>query len=319
MKRVFVFFILIGFLFTPPAFAAERFFEIKAKKFSYTPNIIEVNKGDTVRIRLISEDVSHGFYLDGYEISTSAHPGQEGSLKFVADKTGKFSFRCSVTCGEFHPYMVGYLKVKTNWRYYLGILPIFIFGIGSLLLTQRRKSNPGNSSVHEAQSPSDSGYLRQDKLFGIIPLDWRFELTKYKPIRALFKSRWFPFIFLVMNLAIFTVILLAGFVGGFSTGNYNFGVMIVWILWWVLLMLFMVPVVGRLWCMVCPFPLIGDWIQRGRLVSVGRQRSWGLNKRWPNKWRNLWPLVILFWIATWFSGFFTVRPYATFILLGTII
>lgn len=302
---LFVLLVSAGFFSSTSAKAPEeKFFEIKAKKFAYAPYVIQVNKGDLVRIRLISEDVHHGLYLDGYEIQASALPGQEGTFTFVANKTGRFTFRCSVTCGEFHPYMVGYLIVKPNWRYSFGLFPIFIFGIGSLVLTLRRKGNPSNP---------------QDKLFGIVPLNWRFELTKFKPIRALFKSRWFPFIFIVINLAIFTVIILAGFVGGFSAGNYNFGIMMVWILWWVLLMMFMVPLVGRLWCMVCPFPLIGDWIQRGKLVDVGRQRSWGLNKRWPNKWRNLWPLVILFWIATWFSGFFTVRPYATFILLGVII
>lgn len=103
----------------PSAQAAERFFEIKAKKFSYTPNIINVQRGDTVKIRLISEDVHHGFFLDGYGVRTSAHPGQEGSAKFTADKPGRYTFRCSVTCGEFHPYMVGYLVVGPNSRFWL--------------------------------------------------------------------------------------------------------------------------------------------------------------------------------------------------------
>lgn len=119
----------------------ERFFEIKAKKFFYTPNIIEVNKGDLVRVRLISEDVHHGFYVDGYGISTSAHPGQDGSLKWTADKPGRFCFRCSVTCGEFHPYMVGYLVVKPNSRYNLFAGAIIIAGFGSLLLVFRKKEN----------------------------------------------------------------------------------------------------------------------------------------------------------------------------------
>lgn len=157
------------------------------------------------------------------------------------------------------------------------------------------------------------------KLLGLIPMSWRLELTAWPVLRWLFKRRWFPMIFILVNLAIFVVILTSGLMGGFSAGNYSFGVMIVWILWWVLLMMFMVPVVGRLWCMVCPFPLIGEWLQRGKLIGVGRQKSWGLNKKWPSKWKNLWPLVILFWISTWFSGFFTVRPLATFLLLGAII
>ncbi|MFQ6113972.1 MAG: 4Fe-4S binding protein, partial [bacterium] len=228
-------------------------------------------------------------------------PGETRTVNFKADKSGRFTFRCSVTCGEFHPYMVGYLKVLPNTKFYAGISLIFLLGIGSLAFNRKRKGNP------------------HDKLFGIIPHDWRFELTKFKPIRVQFKSRWCPLVFILFNLFIFTIILLAGFVGGFSAGNYNFGVMIVWILWWVLLMTIFVPVIGRFWCMVCPFPLIGDWLQRGKLLSVGRQKSWGLNKKWPKKFRNLWSLTILFFVATFFSGFFTVRPFATFVLLAVII
>ncbi|MFC2174086.1 hypothetical protein ACFLU6_15920, partial [Acidobacteriota bacterium] len=73
------------------------------------------------------------------------------------------------------------------------------------------------------------------------------------------------------------------------------------------------------WCMICPFPLLGDWLQRGKLVDVGRQRSWGLSKKWPRKFRNLWPLTVIFFVSTLFSGFFTVKPFATFILLAVII
>lgn len=115
------------------AFAEEKFFEIKAKKFSYTPNIIKVNKGDEVRIRLLSEDVRHGFFLDGYNVRTTTYPGQEGSLKFVANKAGRFVFRCSVTCGEFHPYMVGYLIVEPNSRFLILVSAIIIIALISLL------------------------------------------------------------------------------------------------------------------------------------------------------------------------------------------
>jgi cytochrome c oxidase subunit 2 len=140
MKRVFLVIFFI-FLFGSISLAEEKFFEIKAKKFVYTPNIIKVNKGDQVKIRLISEDVHHGLFLDGYGIKTSAHPGQEGSLDFVANKSGRFSFRCSVTCGEFHPYMIGYLIVEPNIRLYFYILLTLILGVGSFFITLRRNLN----------------------------------------------------------------------------------------------------------------------------------------------------------------------------------
>lgn len=125
------------------ALAAERFFEIKAKKFSYTPNIITVNRGDTVKIRLLSEDVHHGFFLDGYGIKTSAHPGMEGSLKFIADKAGRYTFRCSVTCGEFHPYMVGYLVVGPNSRFWLFAAIVLAIAAGGIITLNRVKKTNG--------------------------------------------------------------------------------------------------------------------------------------------------------------------------------
>jgi len=100
-----------------PTRGEERAITIVARRFQYTPNVVRVRRGDTVTIRLMSEDVHHGFYLDGYEVQTSALPGQDGVVRFVAAKTGKFAFRCSVTCGAFHPYMIGYLKVEPDYRF----------------------------------------------------------------------------------------------------------------------------------------------------------------------------------------------------------
>ena len=129
-------------IFTSVSFAQEdRFFEIKAKRFSYTPNIIKVNKGDSVRLRLISEDVTHGLFIDGYGLNTSAHPGQDGNITFTADKPGRFSFRCSVTCGEFHPYMIGYLIVEPNSRFLLYVLLTIAMGLASVLFINLRKTD----------------------------------------------------------------------------------------------------------------------------------------------------------------------------------
>lgn len=161
--------------------------------------------------------------------------------------------------------------------------------------------------------------MAKDKLFGLIDLDWRFELTRFKPIRWLFKSHWFPLLLILFNLFIFVIILLAGFLGGYSAGNYNFGIMIVWILWWVMLMFVLVPGFSRMWCMMCPFPIFSDWFQRKRLLGVREGKLMGLNLKWPKTFRNMWVMNVGFLVTTYFSGFFTVRPFATFILLGFII
>jgi heme/copper-type cytochrome/quinol oxidase subunit 2 len=102
-----------------PGRPAERHFRIEASSFQYTPEAIHVNPGDHVMIDLVSTDVVHGLYIDGYDLNVTADPGQTATLSFVADRTGAFRFRCSVTCGALHPFMIGKLNVGSNdllWR-----------------------------------------------------------------------------------------------------------------------------------------------------------------------------------------------------------
>jgi len=96
----------------------ERNFRVEARQFAYFPSKLEVNSGDTVTIQLVSTDVVHGLYIDGYDISVEADPGQSTTLTFIADKSGSFRVRCNITCGAMHPFMIGKLSVGTNqWLY----------------------------------------------------------------------------------------------------------------------------------------------------------------------------------------------------------
>jgi len=101
-----------------PIASQERNFRIDARQFAYSPSELKVNPGDRVNIQLVSTDVVHGLYLDGYDISVEADPGQTATLTFIADKPGSFRFRCNVTCGAIHPFMIGKLTVGANdWLY----------------------------------------------------------------------------------------------------------------------------------------------------------------------------------------------------------
>jgi DNA-binding transcriptional LysR family regulator len=82
--------------------------------------------GDKVTIELVSTDVVHGLYVDGYDISVTADPGQPASLTFTADRPGTFRLRCSVTCGALHPFMVGKLQVGSNLLFWRGIGLAFV-------------------------------------------------------------------------------------------------------------------------------------------------------------------------------------------------
>jgi len=127
-----LFFVMAGLVvaFAPlpvqPITPQERTFRIEARQYTYSPSGLNVNRGDTVTIRLVSTDVVHGLYIDGYGISVEAEPGQTATLMFTANKPGSFRFRCNITCGAMHPFMIGKFTVGTNnW---------FIRSIGLLML-----------------------------------------------------------------------------------------------------------------------------------------------------------------------------------------
>lgn len=127
--------------FTPlpvPAVAPqERSFRIDAQQFAYSPSELTVNPGDSVTIQLVSSDVVHGLYIDGYDLAVEADPGQTATLTFTADKRGSFRFRCNVTCGAMHPFMIGKLTVGTNdWLLRSAGLAV-IAVIGVLILVKR--------------------------------------------------------------------------------------------------------------------------------------------------------------------------------------
>lgn len=108
--------------------------QIQAESFAFSPGIVRVNPGDQVVLELTSTDVVHGLYLDRYDLSITADPGQTETLSFTADQSGVFRFRCSVTCGALHPFMIGQLKVGSNvllWRGIAAALVLGVFGLWS--------------------------------------------------------------------------------------------------------------------------------------------------------------------------------------------
>lgn len=119
------------------AVSVNRTLYLEANSFAFNPAVIEVNPGDEVTIKLTSMDVVHGLYLDGYDLQMTADPGQTAALTFTANKTGTFRFRCSVTCGPLHPFMIGKLKVGTNTLFWRGIiLSILVVLLGLWRLRQ---------------------------------------------------------------------------------------------------------------------------------------------------------------------------------------
>lgn len=84
------------------------------------PTMLVVRKGDTVDLAVGNPDkFNHQMEITGYDLRTKAlTPGSTDSLRFVADRTGVFLYRCLLpydpaksNCTPDHELMRGYLIV----------------------------------------------------------------------------------------------------------------------------------------------------------------------------------------------------------------
>ncbi len=113
-------------------------YNIKLERFKYTPEVIKVSKGDRVRLNIDSVDVEHGFYLDGYGINELIPEKGFKTVEFIATKSGAFRFRCSETCGPFHPFMVGKMVVGPNFNFWGAIITAMFIPVGSIVYFRKR-------------------------------------------------------------------------------------------------------------------------------------------------------------------------------------
>lgn len=113
--------------------AATRTIHLDATQYEYAPGRVRVNQGDQVVITLTASDVVHGFYLDGYGLEQRVEPGVAKRIVFTANQPGKFRYRCSVSCGPLHPFMIGELVVDANTPYWRALGVLFV-GAGGMLI-----------------------------------------------------------------------------------------------------------------------------------------------------------------------------------------
>lgn len=119
-------------------------FNIILQLHRFAPEVIEVDRGDRVKLNLQSTDVDHGFYVDGYDVDVKV-PGLLAikTVEFVADRAGAYRFRCSTTCGPFHPFMIGKLLVRPNYRFWAALGAVAIAPAATLAYLAARGGADG--------------------------------------------------------------------------------------------------------------------------------------------------------------------------------
>lgn len=266
-----------------------------------TSSIIKLKQGDKVVFRVKSYDVTHGIYIFGYmpppsEVVYPVAPGdvvEVGPITF--DKPGKFKIKDPVPCDALNPFDYADLIVEPNKPYHMllaATFAVFVFTLAyvSIGFENRMLGVPLNRELDLLSLPLIGGILRR-----------------------IVRWRGTTFLLQFVNLAVFIFIIVVGLIGN-PTGGENFSITVVWILWFAMVE-FMIFFAGRLWCTMCPMPVLGEWLARRRIVEVPKVRKWfSLNKEWPKSLDNMWISALSFLGISLIIVWLTTRPVITSLL-----
>jgi polyferredoxin len=289
--------------FTAPEPRTRRI-HVDHYRYGMVPEVIHVNRGDTVVFTFSTRDTPHSFFLQEYDIDVKMSPntgevevarpsdpdGEPELAREVTITAGrpglagffntKARYRCHVYCGEMHGFEQGTLVVHPNYLH-AGATGL-LFAIPLIGLLRRRRRNA---------APHDPPAERQ--LFANL-------FERWPRFRAFLSMQGLQFWLMSIMSVLLYVVLLTTLLGTRMAGG-NLGILLLWVVWLFALVVLFVPLGGRAWCTVCPIPMLGDAIQRGSTLTVhtgttGRynNRLLGLMRAWPKALANRVPRTIFF-------------------------
>ncbi|MBW2539612.1 MAG: 4Fe-4S binding protein, partial [Deltaproteobacteria bacterium] len=198
-------------------------------------------------------------------------------------------------CGNLHPFMTGEFVVKPNTPYHF-FISLSVWLVFSMFV------------LFGCDAPPRFAGFKHRNIMDILP--W---------LKPIIKLRSFQFLIILPNFIVFYLFILSSLWGS-PVGNRNIAIVFVWILWWFVLKAVIVPLGGRIWCLMCPLPAPAEWLSRRSLAAVRyvrepfkklHHRFSGLQRDWPAKIRNIWLQNILFLILISFGMILITRPIAT--------
>lgn len=102
------------FLGTGVAANGDRTIEIHAHRYQFSPSEITVKKGETVKLKLFSDDVTHSLLIKDLGINQTIAKGKPAEVTFTPQKTGDFQGKCGHFCGSGHGKMTIAVHVTGN-------------------------------------------------------------------------------------------------------------------------------------------------------------------------------------------------------------
>lgn len=86
--------------------------EMIGQMWLWTPKEIDVPAGATVTFDVTSNDVLHGFQVEGTTVNLTAVPGEIATVSHTFDRPGAYAIICNEYCGLGHGLMEGKVVVE---------------------------------------------------------------------------------------------------------------------------------------------------------------------------------------------------------------
>ena len=90
----------------------RREFTVTARDYSFSPNRVEAQQDDLIKLTVQSSDNAYGFTIDDYRVSKRVPAGGSTVIEFRADRAGTFAFYSNLSNDARHSQMRGQLIVK---------------------------------------------------------------------------------------------------------------------------------------------------------------------------------------------------------------
>src|SRR5678815_2783942 len=90
----------------------RREFTVTARDYSFSPNRVEVQQDDLIKLTIQSADNAYGFTIDDYRVSKRVPAGGSTVVEFRADRAGTFAFYSNLSNDSRHSKMSGQLIVR---------------------------------------------------------------------------------------------------------------------------------------------------------------------------------------------------------------
>jgi len=90
----------------------RREFTVTARDYSFSPNRVEVQQDDLIKLTVQSADNAYGFTIDDYRVSKRVPAGGSTVVEFRADRAGTFAFYSNLSNDTRHSKMSGQLIVR---------------------------------------------------------------------------------------------------------------------------------------------------------------------------------------------------------------